>query len=248
MSEPTHAELMKQLVEELSIFKIECSEDQADLLIRDLELVIEKNKVLNLTRIVALRDAVTLHLVDSLVPLGVKDFEPLEGLRFLDIGTGAGFPGIPLAIMTNMSGLFIDSVGKKINAVNEFIDQLGLSNCSAQAVRAEDLAIKKPSSFDFVTARAVAQSNVIIEYATPLLKFGGRLVLEKANLTDEELQNANYASQVCGLSRVSRETLELPRDLGHREVLIYEKERDSRIKLPRANGTAKNHPLIPKKY
>ena len=247
MSEPTHQDLMEQVIEELSIFNIECSEAQADLLIKDLELVIEKNKVVNLTRIVALRDAVTLHLVDSLVPLGTKHFKPSEGLRFLDIGTGAGFPGIPLAIMTGMNGLFIDSVGKKVNAVNEFIGQLGLDNCSALAIRAEDLALKEPSSFDFITARAVAQSNVIIEYSTPLLKFGGRLVLEKANLTDEELQNANYASQVCGLTRVSRETLELPRDLGHRELLIYEKEHDSRIKLPRANGMAKNHPLIPKR-
>ena len=149
--------------------------------------------------------------------------------------------------MTGMNGLFIDSVGKKVNAVNEFIGQLGLDNCSALSIRAEDLALKEPASFDFITARAVAQSNVIIEYSTPLLNFGGRLVLEKANLTDEELQNANYASQVCGLTRVSRETLELPRDLGHREIIIYEKERDPKIKLPRANGMAKNHPLIPKK-
>ena len=247
MSEPTHQDLMEQVIEELSIFNIECSEAQAELLIKDLELVIEKNKVVNLTRIVALRDAVTLHLVDSLVPLGTKHFKPSEGLRFLDIGTGAGFPGIPLAIMTGMNGLFIDSVGKKVKAVNEFISQLGLDYCSALAIRAEDLALKEPASFDFITARAVAQSNVIIEYSAPLLKFGGRLVLEKANLTDEELQNANYASQLCGLTRVSRETLELPRDLGHREILIFEKEHDPRFKLPRANGMAKNHPLIPKK-
>ena len=247
MSEPTHENLMKQLIDELSVFGIECTEAQAYLLIKDLELVIEKNKVVNLTRIVALRDAVTLHLVDSLVPLGTKAFKPSNRLRFLDIGTGAGFPGIPLAIMTGMNGLFIDSVGKKVNAVNDFIDQLGLSNCSAMAIRAEELALKEPASFDYVTARAVAQSNVIIEYSAPLLKFGGQLVLEKANLTEEELQNANYASQVCGLTRVSRETLELPRDLGHREILIYEKDHESRIKLPRSNGMAKNRPLIPKK-
>lgn len=247
MSEPTHENLMEQLIDELTVFGIECTEDQADLLIKDLELVIEKNKVVNLTRIVALRDAVTLHLIDSLVPLGTKAFKPSNRLRFLDIGTGAGFPGIPLAIMTGMNGLFIDSVGKKVNAVNDFVDQLRLSNCSAMAIRAEELALKEPASFDYVTARAVAQSNVIIEYSAPLLKFGGQLVLEKANLTEEELQNANYASQVCGLTRVSRETLELPRDLGHREILIYEKDHESRIKLPRSNGMAKNRPLIPKK-
>ena len=121
MADPTHEELADQLIYELSQFEIDCSHTQADLLIRDLELVLEKNKVVNLTRIEALRDAVTLHLVDSLVPLGTKTFKPSEGLRFLDIGTGAGFPGIPLVIMTGMEGLLIDSVGKKVNAVNEFI-------------------------------------------------------------------------------------------------------------------------------
>ena len=84
MAEPTHENLIEQLIDELSVFGIECTEAQADLLIKDLELVIEKNKVVNLTRIVALRDAVTLHLVDSLVPLGTKAFKPSNRLRFLD--------------------------------------------------------------------------------------------------------------------------------------------------------------------
>lgn len=233
----------EQLLKELHVLGIPCSDSQAEMLIKHLDLVIEKNKVVNLTRIVSLRDAVTLHIVDSLVPLRTKDFMPSKRLRFLDIGTGAGFPGIPLAIMTGMDGLFIDSVGKKVAAVNEFIDKLGLDTCEARAVRAENLALDMPNSFDFVCARAVAQSNVLIEYATPLLKFGGRLVLEKANPTEEELENANYASQICGLVRVSRETFELPRGLGHREILIYEKEKESRIKLPRRNGLAKSDPL-----
>lgn len=237
-------EAVEQLVSELKQMGLACPKNKARKMIRHLELVIEKNMVMNLTRIVTLRDAVTLHIVDSLVPLLTKDFVPSEGLRFVDIGTGAGFPGIPLAIMTNMQGTLIDSVGKKVTAVNEFIHQLDLESCRALAVRAELLAVDEPRAFDFVCARAVAQSNVLIEYATPLLKYGGQLILEKANPTSEELDNANYAAQVCGLVRVSRETFELPRDLGHREVLIYEKDHDARIKLPRRNGLAKSDPLI----
>lgn len=245
MEEIERRECEEQLLDELYEFGINCSEYQAEQMVRHLELVIEKNKVVNLTRIVALRDAVTLHLVDSLVPLRTKSFMPSEGLRFLDIGTGAGFPGIPLAIMTGMEGVFIDSVGKKVAAVNEFIHDLRLDDCEALHIRAEELALEQPSSFDFVVARAVAQSNVIAEYATPLLVDGGYLILEKANIASDELQNLNYASQICGLSRVSRETCELPRGLGHREVLIYRKTAKAKLKLPRKNGMAKNHPLVP---
>ncbi len=237
-------EAVDQLLEETYSMGLKCPEDRARKMVRHLELVIEKNKVMNLTRIVTLRDAVTLHIVDSLVPLLTRDFNPSEGLRFVDIGTGAGFPGIPLAIMTGMDGTFIDSVGKKITAVNEFIQELGLNNCRAVSTRAEMLAIEESSVYDYVCARAVAQSNVLIEYATPLLKYGGQLILEKANPTAEELDNANYAAQVCGLVRVSRETFELPRALGHREVLIYEKDHEARISLPRRNGLAKLDPLL----
>ncbi|WP_322154587.1 16S rRNA (guanine(527)-N(7))-methyltransferase RsmG [Paratractidigestivibacter sp.] len=245
MEDADRLEHVSQLIEELQSIGIECSEDQAKAMVRHLELVTEKNKMINLTRIVALRDAVTLHLVDSLVPLRTKGFGPSEGLRFVDIGTGAGFPGIPLAIMTGMEGVFIDSVGKKVNAVNEFIDDLGLSNCKAMHIRAEELAIEQSESFDLVVARAVAQSNVLVEYASPLLKKSGYLILEKANIETLELQNLNYASRICGLTRVSRETCELPREMGHREVLIYQKTAKPKIKLPRNNGMAKHHPLIP---
>lgn len=247
MERASHGELVEQLLDELQYFGLDCSDSQASLMVQHLELVEKKNQTVNLTRIVLLRDAVTLHIVDSLVPLRTKDFHPSEGLRFADIGTGAGFPGIPLAIMTGMSGVLIDSVGKKVAAVNEFIDQLGLKDCHAQNVRAEVLGEEQPKSFDYVCARAVAQSNVVMEYATPLLKFGGRIVLEKANPSVEELDNANYAAQILGLDRVSRECFELPRGLGHREILIYEKTRESRIKLPRRNGLAKSKPLVPER-
>jgi 16S rRNA (guanine527-N7)-methyltransferase len=245
MEETDRQECLEQLLDELDYLGIYCTDETATKMIRHLELVVEKNKVMNLTRIVALRDAVTLHLVDSLVPLRSNEFRPSEGLRFLDIGTGAGFPGIPLALATGMEGVFIDSVGKKVNAVNEFINDLGMTNCQALHIRAEELALKQPNSFDYVVARAVAQSNVLAEYATPLLKKNGCLVLEKANIESEELQNLNYASQICGLTRVSRETCELPDGMGHREVLIYKKTGKSSIKLPRNNGMAKNHPLVP---
>ena len=109
--------------------------------------------------------------------------------------------------------------------------------------RVEDCALRHPKSQDYVFARAVAQSNVLIEYAAPLLKAGGLLVLEKARPTDEELACASEAAKICGMRDVSRETFELPRELGHREILVYKKVSEPSIRLPRKVGEAKRSPL-----
>lgn len=243
MSEDMQTNLMRQLGSELSDYDIPCSDDQLSLLVRHLLLVIEKNKVVNLTRIVDPAEAVSLHIVDSLLPLACDALSCVETQSFLDIGTGAGFPGVPLAIMTGMQGLLVDSVRKKTDAVNEFVGQLGLSDVSATHTRIEQLPLDSPHRFDYAFARAVAQSNVLIEYATPLLMSHGKLVLEKAHLTEEELSHARAAARLCGLELVSRETFELPRDLGHREILIYEKVGKPKVKLPRRAGLAKSEPL-----
>ena len=237
--------LIAQLHDEAQTFGIEVSNDQAALLLRHLELVIEKNKVLNLTRIVDEQDAITKHLVDSL--LSVKAFERVDdrSARFLDVGTGAGFPGIPFGIMTGCKGTLLDSVGKKIQAVQEFIDELGLDgSLEAQAMRVEDLARERRGAYGCVTARAVAELNVLLEYAAPLLHKGGVLIVSKGQLKDDELANGAYAAKVCGFDYVSRETFELPHDAGHREILVYQKTRKPEIKLPRNVGMAKHKPLI----
>ena len=234
--------LEKQLLSELSDYDIRCTPRQATLLIHHLLLVIEKNKVMNLTRITDPHDAVTLHIVDSLLPLASRMSMLTPESRYVDIGTGAGFPGIPLGIMTGAQGTLIDSVGKKVSVVNEFVESLGLSNVRARHIRAEDLA-RENGHYTVVFARAVAQSNVLIEYASPLLSYGGYCVLEKANIGNDELDAARRAAHICALSFVSRETFELPRGLGHREILVFEKTGRPKVKLPRRTGEAKQHPL-----
>lgn len=229
--------------DELALFGIECDDGQARQLVKHLLLVIEKNKVVNLTRITDPLEAVTLHVVDSLLPLACPGVAMDRSTRFMDIGTGAGFPGIPLGIMTGAHGLLVDSVNKKVLAVGEFAAQLGLTALHALHARVEDYASEYPRSQDYVFARAVAQSNVIIEYAAPLLKNEGMLVLEKARPSEEELEHAARAAEICGLDRVSRETFELPRELGHREILIYIQKRKPSILLPRKAGEAKRFPL-----
>lgn len=235
--------LVEQLLGELSDYGIACSEEQARTLVSYLELVIEKNRVMNLTRISEPEEAVTLHLVDSLLPLACPGVEIDAECAVLDMGTGAGFPGVPIAVVTDAQALLVDSVGKKVAAVHEFAEKLGLRKVATRHARLEDLAREIPASQNYVFARAVARTNVLIEYGTPFLKLGGCVVVEKGRPEDDELQEASKAAEICGLELVSRETFELPCGLGHREILIYRRVRKSRIKLPRKVGLAKSSPL-----
>lgn len=237
--------LVTQLNEEARLFDIEISKEQSQLLIAHLELVIEKNKVLNLTRIVDEQDAVTKHVIDSL--LFVKAYQGLTipSGRFLDIGTGAGFPGIPFGIMTKLRGTLLDSVGKKVAAVEEFVSSLGLTDqLEPRTARVEDLARERHGQYVCVTARAVAELNVLLEYASPLLRKEGVLIVSKGQMSDAELANGTYAAKICGMELVSRETFELPHEAGHRELVTYRKAAKPQIKLPRNVGMAKHKPLV----
>jgi 16S rRNA (guanine527-N7)-methyltransferase len=237
-----HTTTLEQLSLALDEADITSSSTQRELLARHLDLVIDRNRVVNLTRITSVEEAVILHVVDSLLLLGSFGDAP-QG-AFVDVGTGAGFPGIPLAIMTGRKALLVDSVRKKAVAVADFVEELGLAGqAEVSSSRIEDLARKRRGQFSAVTARAVAQTNVLVEYGAPLLARGGRLVVAKARPSNEEIDAGDRAARICGLRRVSRETFELPRDLGHREVLVYERVGNPSIKLPRPVGVARQRPL-----
>ena len=109
--------------------------------------------------------------------------------------------------------------------------------------RAELLAKHRSQNFNVCTARAVAETNVLIEYAAPLLKMGGSLVISKGNPSDEEVSDALRVSKICGLELVSRETFELPKHSGHRELMVFTKTSYPSVKLPRKPGDAKRRPL-----
>ena len=227
-------------------YDIALSTDQAELLLRHLDLVIEKNKVLNLTRIDSVSEGIIKHILDSLLFANGIPQSVLcnPHAHFVDVGTGAGFPGIPLTIMGAWHGFLIDSVGKKARAVHEFVEDLGLAHrVTVEAIRAEDLARQHPLFFDAVTVRAVAEASILLEYASPLLRYRGVLVCSKARMSDEELRHAEQVAPRCGLRSVSRETLELPLGMGHREILCYEKVGEPQVSLPRQNGMAKCMPL-----
>ena len=221
---------------------IEVACEQLDMLARHLWLVLERNRTLNLTRIDSWEDGCYLHVADSLLLLDAFARAPRGA--FVDMGTGAGFPGIPLAIVTGRPATLVDSVRKKAAAVDDFLGELGLrERVRADSRRVEDLAREERGRYAVVCARAVAQTNVLVEYAAPLLRGGGRLVVAKARPSDEEIACADRAAKICGLARVSRETFELPGDRGHREVLCFERVGKPSVKLPRATGMARKKPL-----
>lgn len=226
----------------LEAYGIDTTEGQRELMLHHLELVQQKNRVINLTRITDPSSAVILHLVDSLLLLPAVCEAPAGCL--LDMGTGAGFPGMPLCIVSGRQGLLVDSVGKKVAAVQEFIGELGLEQeVQASKVRIEELAQSRRGEFPVVVARAVARMATLVEYATPLLQKQGRLVITKGRLSEDEYEAGRRAARLCGMKVVSRETCELPLGLGHREIVTVERVSKSRVRLPRKVGMAQHQPL-----
>ncbi|HJI97498.1 MAG TPA: 16S rRNA (guanine(527)-N(7))-methyltransferase RsmG [Collinsella intestinalis] len=234
------AALVTEVVDLASELDIELDVESAERCVQHLLYVNQVNQVMNLTRIKDIHDALVLHIVDSLALY--RDL-PIDPEHFLDMGTGAGFPGIPFALYTGCSGVLLDSVGKKIDAVNAFIDALGIEDVEGIHDRCESYAMKMRGRFDTVFARAVGQMSMIIEYGTPFLEDDGYLVVAKANPEASELKLAEKTAAICGLELIGCDEFDLPRGLGHRSVFLYQKVSEPQIKLPRAVGLAKKQPL-----
>ena len=210
-----------------------------ELLQRHLELVLEANKKTNITRISSWDEGMVLHVQDSL--LGLEELSEAPDGWYADIGTGAGYPGIPLAIETGRKTLLVDSVGKKTAILDSFIGELGLDQVSTYTGRIEDLAREHPYEFTAITARALAQLSVLLELAAPLLQLGGRLICYKANLKPSELDHALSLQDTVGLKLVSDRSFVL--DDYQRRIVTFEKVKRESIQLPRKTGLAQKRPL-----
>lgn len=222
------------------------SQHQLLLVMHHLYLMYQKNAFINLTSIRTMPDGLILHSLDSLLFAKVIDeYIALDSYALaLDMGTGGGFPGIPLAAVSNFNVELLDSVGKKVNACNEFVEEMGLEDrVHASHARLEEFVKETGRVFDIVTARALAKLDVLIEYAEPYVKRGGYLFFGKANPDAQEIRDAKMVAKICGFEIVSRETFELPENFGHREIVVLRKISKSKVRLPRKNGEAKNNPL-----
>jgi 16S rRNA (guanine527-N7)-methyltransferase len=200
------------------------------------------NDKVNLTSIKNEDTALVLHVEDSLIGLPFIKMAP-EG-KMVDIGTGGGFPGIPLAVVGNRKCTLVDAREKKIRVLDEFIKAQRLEELlSTQSARAEELALLENGTHAAVTARALSSLPVIMELASPLLTLEGLLIAYKGNLTEEETQNAQRLQEKLGLTIVATETFTLSDKESQRTLVVFEKNKEAEIKLPRRPGMAQKKPL-----
>ncbi len=192
-----------------------------ELLERYGQLLIEKNQVMNLTAITDPEQVAKLHMLDCAALLNYADF---KGKTLIDVGTGAGFPGLPLKILVpELEITLLDSLNKRVNWLNEVIAELGLTGITAIHARAEEQALVKGfrDSFDFVTARAVADLRLLGEICLPYARVGGTFLSMKSVGSDEELQNAAHAVKFMGGRVRGSEDYTIPgTDVKHRVLLI----------------------------
>lgn len=206
------------------------------------ELLTAKNKVMNLTAITEYNDVVKKHFIDSMMISRVLDMKKINSL--CDVGTGAGFPGIPLKIVyPHLHLTLVDSVGKRVNFLSEVVEKLGLEDVEAIHSRTEDLAhnSKYREKYDLVTARAVASMNVLSEYCIPYAKIGGYFAAYKSGNIEEEIENAKNAVKTLGGKIEKKDMFELY-EMGRSIVLIRKVNSTPKI-YPRKAGTPSKNPL-----
>ncbi|MEB3283913.1 MAG: 16S rRNA (guanine(527)-N(7))-methyltransferase RsmG [Candidatus Sericytochromatia bacterium] len=210
-------------------------------------LLVEANRLTNLTRIVEPDEAFIKHYVDSLLFLVVwPPLRPQSPQNVLDVGSGAGLPGIPLALARPDSNFtLLDSVGKKVNFLKSAIDALGLKNVEALQGRCEDLASRPPhrEAYDVVTARAVAGMAELIELCLPFLRRSGVLIVSKGARGPEEMKEAQAALRALNGRLLETRQIELPHGAGDRFLYVIEKHGSTPREYPRRPGIPHREPI-----
>ena len=211
-----------------------------------LSLLQEWNNKINLTAITEDEEVYLKHFYDSLTLARFYNFEQKESVTLCDVGSGAGFPSIPLKIMyPEIEITIVDSLKKRINFLEILVDTLELNGVHLYHDRAEDFGQNKEfrNSFDLVTARAVARMSVLAEFCLPITKVGGTFVAMKGAKASEELNASKKAIKLLGGKTQTVETFELPEDAGERSIIFINKSKKTPNKYPRKPGTPNRKPL-----
>lgn len=234
---------MKDLVKkECADIGLKISDIQAEQFEQYYKLLIDWNEKINLTRITEKHEVALKHFADSLAVLNFIDIE--KDMSLIDVGTGAGFPGIPLKIYREDINLsLLDSLNKRLNFLNTVANELGIEVNTIHS-RAEDAGkdVNEREHYDIAVSRAVARLNTLLEYCLPLVKVGGRFIAMKAADYKDELKEAENAIKVLGGEIASVNEFEL-KEAGERAVIVIKKVKPTPEKYPRNGKKIKSKPL-----
>lgn len=231
---------LKELKNKAQQINIILEEKQIENFYKYMNLLLEWNQKMNLTAITEPNDVILKHFIDSLTIEKLID----KDKKIIDVGTGAGFPGIPLSIVKEEDITLLDSLNKRIIFLEEVIDNLELKNIKAVHSRVEEFAKNKKEreSYDIATSRAVAPLNVLLEYLLPLVKIGGKCICMKGSNV-EEIEEAKNALKILGGEIEKIEKITLPESDIIRNIIIVKKVKQTPLKYPRKAGTPSKEPI-----
>lgn len=231
-------EMMQTLTAGLPALGLNLTEKQKKALCDFGCAVIKQNEVMNLTAITEPGQVVKLHLLDSLTVLTSGDF---AGKKLIDVGCGAGFPGVPLAIgCPELDVTLLDSLGKRVHWLEEILPQLGVKATCITA-RAEEAVADRRESYDIATSRAVARLNILLELTAPYVKVGGRVIAMKGMAAREELEECGNAIKKLGLKLEN--VREFPVDGTNHALIVLRKVAHTSAAYPRRYAKIKQTPL-----
>ena len=235
---------MDKFDEELKKLGITLTSMQKEQFDRYYELLVEWNKVMNLTGITEYDEVNLKHFTDSLTIVRLTDMTKISTL--IDVGTGAGFPGIPIKIVfPHIKVVLLDSLNKRLKFLNTVIDELDLESVQTLHGRAEDHArnAEYREKFDLCVSRAVANLSTLSEYLLPLVKEGGIAICMKGSVIDEELKNSKKAINVLGGKTAQVFDFNLPKTDIKRNIVLIDKVSKTPAKYPRKPGTPSKEPI-----
>lgn len=214
--------------------KIVLSEDQERQFLKYYDFLVSENQKYNLTAITSKEEVFYKHFLDSVLP----ESEITKNAKIIDIGSGAGFPAVPLKIVRpDLKFTLVDSLNKRVNFLNELFILLNFGDIKAVHARAEDFIKENRESYDFAVARAVAPLNTLLEYMVPYLKVGGRCLIYKSQKLEEEIIEAKKAMEILSVKIVK--VLEYELGDASRKILIVEKTEKTNEKYPRGKNLPK---------
>lgn len=237
----TNADILKKGIEDLGL---KCSDETIDKFSKYREILVEWNQKMNLTGIEEEKEVYIKHFLDSVA--AVKKGYIKDGMSIIDVGTGAGFPGLPLRIcLENSKVTLLDSLNKRINFLSEVCTNINIDDIELIHGRAEDFGKdeKYREQYDIATARAVAGLPILMEFCVPFIKVGGYFVCLKGPNADTELEESRKAMEVLGLEFVEKIDVELPEiELKH-NIVVFKKLNSTPAKYPRKAGKPVKTPI-----